>query len=210
MSLLGYKCEGRSSSSDKNYLRLPQLKEIATQLGLTFKSNIKKDQLCQLVRDHLSIHPKDETKLRLNKNRKGFISLDDMMKHYDIDHYSQLIDKNMDKQDIDALLKQIILHHEPDGVDISLYDKLQRNKIYDPNLRAKQLVDTLSGKMCRCIKGISNKNTLSLGSKIAICTNSVINHRGIRQSRHQCKPTPILLPFKDSTYVIKKSPRHDD
>ena len=53
--LLNRKCEGKASNKDLMAFRLPQLKKISTDLGISHIG--RKDELCERIRDYISKNP---------------------------------------------------------------------------------------------------------------------------------------------------------
>ena len=61
-------------------------------------------------------------------------------------------------------------------------------------------LDILANKLCRCIKKVGDNSTA-----IAICKNSVLAKKGLRNGRFTCKKKPKLLTDSKNKHPITKT-----
>lgn len=62
----------------------------------------------------------------------------------------------------------------------------------------------LAEKLCRCIKSTNEKNPLDEGRRIAYCTRSIFNSKGLRSHGFRCKTKSSKLRPKMKRDVTKK------
>ncbi len=126
-------------------------------------------------------------------------TLEQMLKNQKIANMRSLIDLSDDQ--LESLINIVKVN---DG-QIDMKDLLV--DVENEDEKVKIIVTTMAEKLCRCIKkvgmGKSSPN-LTEQQKIAICIKSIFNKKGITISKFQCLPTPMLIPAKNSTFVLKK------
>jgi len=124
----------------------------------------------------------------------SYLTLEDMMKEYNIPNMRSLID--LTDEEIDSLIQIIKLH---DG-QVKMTDVLKN--ITNKDEKIKVLVDELSQKLCRCVV---DKNEPRVDPKrVGLCISSIFHSKGIRISGFNCFPKPILIPKNGSHAVIMK------
>ena len=63
----------------------------------------------------------------------------------------------------------------------------------------------LAQKLCRCIKSTNENNLLDEGARIAYCTRSIFNSKGLRSHGFRCKTKSGKLRPKMTRDVTKKT-----
>ena len=63
----------------------------------------------------------------------------------------------------------------------------------------------LAQKLCRCIKSTNDKNPLDESRRIAYCTRSIFNSKGLRSHGFRCKTKSGKLRPKMTRDVTKKT-----
>lgn len=134
----------------------------------------------------------------MSTNQK-YKTLEDMLADYKIENIRSLVELSDDE--LDALINIIKLQ---DG-KINLSDLLKDVKNEEDKI--KIFVDEIAKKLCRCIKKVGEGQkgqSLEEYRRIAICITSIFHSRGLTIPRLQCEPTPMLIPKKGTSSVIKK------
>ena len=134
-----------------------------------------------------------------NQKYKKYKTLEDMLADYNIENIRSLVELSDDE--LDALINIIKLQ---DG-KIDLSDLLKDVKNEEDKI--KIFVNEIAKKLCRCIKKVGEGQkgqSLEEYRRIAICITSIFHHRGLTIPRLQCEPTPMLIPKKGTSSVIKK------
>lgn len=141
----------------------------------------------------------------------GLHSLDEFIKVNEIQNVDDL--HELSPADIDHLISILELHDRTqklqDVVDARVQEldedelsaELRQLKIHE--IKVKTLIDTLAGKLCRCIKKVADQDKRR---SIAMCINTIFNRRGLKIHRWQCDAGPLLLPRKDQKVVLSKQP----
>jgi hypothetical protein len=201
--LFGRRCEGIASKNDPSHFRVTEIKQLNRELGLPELSH--KDDLCNQIRNHLSVHPELvqelEQKYGLNSIRKkkqsiitsmrDYTTLEEMMIDFGINDMRSLID--LTDQEMNSLINQIELHEK----QFKLSD-LVKGKSEDEKIRI--FIEEMAGKLCRCIDNVKSSGSYSPS---AVCISQIFNKKGTTISRYQCRPTPLLIPKTGNKSVIR-------
>ena len=92
-----------------------------------------------------------------------------------------------------------------DYVKILEYYKLD-SKMYGKDKLQKKAEELLATKLCRCIKKVrkNRKNKEKEQQAIAICRNSVLKKKGLRNFGFTCKKRAKFVPKKSSSKNLVK------
>jgi hypothetical protein len=69
--------------------------------------------------------------------------------------------------------------------------------------KKRKAEDLLANKLCRCIKKVDNKDEPE-SKAIAICKNSVLLKKGLRNYGFKCKPKARFIPMKGTVKRLTK------
>ena len=140
-----------------------------------------------------------EKKNLANKRRfKRYETLEELLREFNITNMRSLIQLNDDE--LEGLINIIKLQRG----QINMKDLLK--DIDDEDEKIRIFVTEMASKLCRCIGALeSNSNKQQNAySPVAICVKSIFHKLGITIPKIQCKPVPMLIPNKGTTYMIKK------
>jgi len=204
--LMNRKCEGKAGSTDLKAFRVPQLKKISIDLGLSPVG--RKDELCQRIRDHLSKNPsaietltipdynKPKTVKKTTVAKKAVVKKPSTEKTQTANVSASKIKKyetlqemlkdhkinnlrsliELNDEELEALINIIKLH---EGT-IEMKDLLK--DVSDENEKITIFITEMAKKLCRCIEKIGQSEAgkkLEEQQKIAMCIKSIFHTKKI-------------------------------
>ena len=187
--LNGRLCNG-TGRSIYEYTKADLIK-IARENKIIIPKGSNKENICHLLIDTKAIASTFAPK------KTTYSSIEKLMEYLDIKDARKLI--NMTDSELEDVISKIKLY---DGTT-SMTQYLQGKTGSE---RAKAFLISMAEKYCRCLKGVESNPKKSYISTNAICSSSVFNTKGLKGpgTSYQCSPTPLLLPSKDSKFVLKK------
>jgi hypothetical protein len=187
--LNGRLCNG-TGRSIYEYTKTDLIK-IARENNITIPKGSNKASICQLLIDTKAISPKFAPK------KNTYSSIEKLMEYLDVKDARKLI--NMTDTELEDVISKIKLYNGKTSMSEYLKGKTGSE-------RAKAFLISMSEKYCRCLKGVESNPKKSYVSANAICSSSVFNTKGLKGpgASYQCSPIPLLLPSKDSKFVLEK------
>jgi hypothetical protein len=167
------------------------LLQIGRENKITIPKGSNKESICLLLIENKASVPTFAPK------KNTYSSIEKLMEYLDVKDARKLI--NMTDVELEEIINRIKLYSGKTSMSEYLNGKTGSE-------RAKAFLISMAEKYCRCLKGVESNPKKSYISPNAICSSSVFNSKGLKGpgASYQCSPIPLLLPSKESKFVLQK------